>query len=113
MRVLKITPVDGYEVTDIPDRLETLQEAVGGLIKVVWLTPRMVMIINEEGKLKNLPDNDAATVIYQYYYQYYNHNSCDVIVGNALIVGVAGDEFADLSDKQVNILSELLNYTGF
>lgn len=109
MRVLKITPVDGYEVTDIPDRLETLQEAVGGLIEVVWLTPRMVMIINEEGKLRSLPDNDAATVIYQHYY----YNGCDVIVGNALIVGVAGDEFADLNDVQVNALTRYLKDTGF
>lgn len=109
MRVLRITPSNGHEVIDVPNELVALHKAVGGLIEVVWLTPRMVMIINEEGKLRSLPDNDAATVIYQYYH----HNSCDVIVGNALIVGVAGDEFTDLNDKQVRILSDLLNFTGF
>jgi len=60
--------------------LEELQSAVGGLIEIVYLRPQMMLIVNEEGKLKNLPINMPATVLYQDLC-----HTTDVIVGDCLL----------------------------
>lgn len=43
--------------------LEELQSLVGGFIEVVYLADNSPMIINEEGKLLDLPHNPKATVL--------------------------------------------------
>lgn len=60
-------------------RLEELQRFVGGYIEVVCFDD-FIMIINEEGKLKQLPVNFMASTIYQKYYRETNY-----IVGDCLI----------------------------
>lgn len=60
--------------------LEEMQKAVGGLIEIVSLRSSIVLVINEEGKLKGLPVNMPATVMYQ--------DLChteDIIVGDCLL----------------------------
>ena len=42
--------------------LAEMQEWVGGPIEVVWLNDTAVLIIDEEGKLKNKPVNAKATI---------------------------------------------------
>ena len=42
--------------------LKEMQKFVGGSIEVVWLNDEEVMIIDEEGKLKNKPVNPTATI---------------------------------------------------
>lgn len=67
--------------------LSELQQMVGGYIEIVSLGvlddsgKRSCLIINEEGKLQNLPINIAATALYQM-----THPSSDCIVGNALLI---------------------------
>lgn len=41
--------------------LKTLQDAVGGYIEAVTITPNMTMFCNEEGLLRGLPLNIMAT----------------------------------------------------
>jgi hypothetical protein len=53
---LKAYPPAGAHYT-----LGELQAAVGGLIEMVTMGPRLVMVINEEGKVHNLPINELAT----------------------------------------------------
>lgn len=60
--------------------LSELQSFVEGYIEIVDLRDGKIMIVNEEGKLKNLPFNHAATKIYSEIY-----TSSDIIVGNVLI----------------------------
>lgn len=62
-------------------KLEELQAFVGGYIEIVSLTLKRDMIINEEGKLKDLPVNIRATAIYHYNFP----NTTDVIVGDVLV----------------------------
>lgn len=65
--------------------LEELQKAVGGYIEIHPIgylsngTP-MHMVINEEGKLKNLPVNGKATEIWWQIY-----GPTDTIVGDVLV----------------------------
>lgn len=61
--------------------LQELQEYVGGYIEVVYLSKKLVMVINEEGKLNNLPINNKATVIYLAM-----NKNVDVIVGDVLVM---------------------------
>lgn len=76
-------PNDRYAFVE-PDNgktftLEELQEIVGGPIEVIGLDD-LLLVINEEGKLRGLRFNVQATVLYRK-----NCKVCDYIVGNALL----------------------------
>lgn len=60
--------------------LEELKSIVGGYIEIIPLDDFYSMVVNEEGKLLNLPINEGAT---RYYRK--SRNTDDFIVGNALI----------------------------
>ena len=66
----------------LTNSLPALQKAVGGYIETVTLMADLVIICDEEGRLKGAP---------------YNCNICGVdFVGDIVIAGVRGEEFADL-----------------
>ena len=67
----------------VSNSLENLQTAVGGYIETVKLATDMCVICNEEGRLKGLPYNCTVAGV--------------DFVGDILLVGVKGEEFADLS----------------
>lgn len=54
----QVRPADGKYFT-----LEELQRYVGGFIEAVALPNGKTMIVNEEGKLDNLPYNQRATLL--------------------------------------------------
>lgn len=58
--------------------LPELQEIVGGYIEIVFLPNQFCLVVNEEGKLLNLPINPIATQIMHQF------GIPDIIVGNAL-----------------------------
>lgn len=90
MKVIIKEPGQRPRETEIENSLSALQQAVGGYIETVTLAEDCCIICNEEGRLQGLP---------------YNLTFCGVsFVGTILFVGVAGDEFADLSEQQVEIL---------
>jgi hypothetical protein len=59
--------------------LQELQAFVGGYIKMVFLTDSQIMVVNEEGKLDELPLNVRATEIVR------ARGIEDSIVGDALV----------------------------
>jgi hypothetical protein len=61
--------------------LKELQKIVGGYIQLVQLTDKTILVLNEEGKLENLPLNVRATEIFRKNFPL----SDDTIVGDALI----------------------------
>lgn len=66
----------------VSNTLENLQRNVGGIIETYTFATDMCVICNEEGRLLGLPHN--CTI-------------CGVdFVGDILLVGVKGEEFADL-----------------
>ena len=109
MRVLFIKQdAEHPEIIEIEDTLDALQEAVGGYIETtpikIMISADIRMIVREEGRLA---DDTKANRIATYYYsgltnQYLSKYDPRVIVGNALIVGVDGEEFTDLTDYQVH-----------
>ena len=71
------------EIINLPSKkltLEELQTFVGGYIELVKLNREEIMVVNEDGKLYNLPVNIIATTIYQKVIP-----SKDVIVGDVII----------------------------
>lgn len=69
-------------VTSMSNSLENLQKYVGGYIEAVALPSGIVVICNEEGKIKHLPINGVVDGF--------------VFVGNIIFAGVQGEEFGDI-----------------
>lgn len=68
--------------TLISNSLENLQRFVNGYIEAVPVSENIVMICNEEGKLRGMDPN----------FKWLG----DVIVGPVIFCGVSGEEFADM-----------------
>lgn len=90
MKIKVIIKQPGREpyVTNISNTLDNLQKTVGGYIETVTLCSDLVVICNEEGRLRGLPRN------------------CDVLgvdfVGTIVFARIDGDEFCDIPcDYQV------------
>lgn len=94
MKIIGKRPRCKATVMEIENTLEALQKEVGGQIETVTFAEDCCIICNEEGRLLKLP---------------YNLTFCGVsFVGTILFVGVAGDEFTDLNDKQIEIIMKNL-----
>lgn len=87
MRAMKIE-LNSISIVDVENDLHALQEAVGGHIETVGLKDGGVMIVDEEGMLKQYPHNDLASYI-----------SGRHIYGTALIVGADDEDFDDVPDQ--------------
>ena len=83
--IIKRTDEKRGHMTAISTSLKNLQKTVGGNIECVTIgwNPRFVVICNEDGKLLGLQKNFKLG--------YY-----DIIVGDAIIIGVDGDDFCDI-----------------
>lgn len=83
-----------YEA-EIENTLEEFQRIVGGYIETVTCpgVPEVEIICNEEGKIMGLAPNLFVTNLYL---------MPDVIAGTVIVVGVVGEEFVSLTDKQRN-----------
>lgn len=71
-----VQPANGTDFT-----LEEMQAIVGGDIELVYLNDTEIMVVNEEGKIDNLDDNRAATLVFRKNYP----DSDDYIVGDVLV----------------------------
>ena len=87
MRCIIKRPDETYgHVTNISTRLENLQRIVGGHIETVSCGGSSVIICNEEGKLLGLQPNFLIG----------GPLFADMIVGDAIVIGVDGEDFCDL-----------------
>ena len=82
IRVLMKKPGDEPWIFDIQNTLDDLQNKVGGYIETVTLASDLVIICNEEGRLKGLE---------------YNCTICGLdLVGTIILCGTDGENFTDL-----------------
>ena len=83
MRALHLK-ADGSEIQVNPVgrhfTLKELQACVGGYIEMIPLGEELTMVLNEEGKLNDLPLNAKATKLFRLY-----HGDTDFIVGDVLV----------------------------
>lgn len=75
---IEVSPKDGQRFT-----LEELQGYVGGYIEIIDLPTNKALIINEEGKLLDLPLNQKATALAQFCKAIF---PSDYIVGDAVVI---------------------------
>lgn len=75
--------------------LESFQKAVGGYIETFTLAEDLVLICNEEGRLRGLPYNTAIA-------------GC-VFHGTIVAAGVRGDDFASVKAAHVPFVMRLLD----
>lgn len=88
----------------IPDVLEVYQKYVGGYIECVNLSPKAVMIVNDEGLICDLKANAIATMIY---WTAIGHPATH-IAGNAVIVGRSSEDFADIPPSMIFQVNKIL-----
>ena len=87
------------KVIDIENTLEALQKAVGGYLEAVNVGNNVIMLCDEEGKLKGSPYNfDLGS---------------DKIVGNVLFTTSYKEDFADLDDKQIETVMHFFSRTPY
>lgn len=85
------------KIVEIENSLKTFQNIVGGYIEVFPFQDNILMVLNEEGKLKNLPLNFVLTnEIYE-----------EQIVGNVFFASRNGVDFDSLSEEQIKILKNM------
>ena len=93
IRVLKIEPHKEPQVIHIKNSLESLQKEVDGYLEIVVLSPTVMMVFNEEGKIIGLEGNRR-----------FNN---DVIVGNIIIAGIDDNrDTCSLSDVELKTYME-------
>lgn len=93
MRAMRKRPGEAWEPIEVENELKPLQQAVGGYLESFTFAEDACVLCDEEGRLKGKP---------------YNTTVCGVpFVGTVLIVGVDGEEFADLTERQEEVLREM------
>lgn len=87
MKAVTLKADGAIEVWDLAekdaDRYTQVRMAIGGgLVEALRLDDETYLMVDEEGRMKNLPLNTQATLLYQR----------DTIVGNAVLIGDDGGE---------------------
>ena len=96
-------------IVTIPNDLAAFQTAVGGYIETVdpavMNDHNVVMLVNEQGRLIGLDINRIATYCFSgIKNRFLSKDDPRVILGGAIIIGVDGDEFASLTDSEIETL---------
>ncbi len=84
-------------VTWVSDSLENLQKTVGGYIETVTLDNGVVLICNEEGRVRDMPYNFTLRFLY-----YFNPSDAvevrphQMIFGTVIACGAEEDQLADV-----------------
>lgn len=83
MKIIRKDPGKNPSIIDVENTLEALQEQVGGNIEQITIAEDLVILFDEEGRIKGKPLNEALAL--------HGLN----VPGTALILGVDGEKFAD------------------
>ena len=87
------------QVVNIENTLEAVQKAVGGYIEVLGIDGNLLMICDEEGKLKGKPYNFDL-----------GH---DINVGDVLFVQSDGEDFTDLNETNIETVLKYFSKTPY
>ncbi|CAQ03354.1 DUF3846 domain-containing protein [Clavibacter sepedonicus] len=103
--------LDGVtDVIELDDEhlLAQLQEAVGGTIEVLEVTPACDLVIDEEGKLKGYPRNSVATALAEALD--IGLAPGDYIAGPAVLIGTNPDGY--LGPVPAHVMEALISVSG-
>lgn len=89
IKVVMVQPHKNPTITTLKNKLENLQEAVGGLIEIIDIEDNVCILCNEEGKLTGLEGNRALGE--------------DILVGTFYVCGSNDEgELTSLTESQIN-----------
>lgn len=81
MKILKVEPnSETFEAVEIENDLTAMQKVIDGYIEVVTLNDNLLLIVDEEGVLKDKPLNIVGNYPFR---------------GTVVLVGYENEEFAD------------------
>lgn len=89
LRVVYVEPGKPAYEAEIRDDYRAIQKAVGGLFDLVRLDSKSLIVCNDEGKLNGMPGNRKL-------------EDGTVIAGPFFVISEKGENFASLSDVQVD-----------
>lgn len=102
LTVLTIPYDNPASFTQIEKNLRGMQNEVGGLIEHVNVmigTRKYILVINEEGRLKELPLNKKATFLLgKCFSNLFDSNTLIPIVGDCFLVGAAASGYKSVAD---------------
>lgn len=87
MKAIMIRPYNKVEIIELSNVIPECQKLLEGYVEPIYsILPGYVLLVNEEGKLRNLPQNIFG------------------LVGNIIIVKDDGDDFIGLDEKDIERL---------
>lgn len=81
-----------FVMTEIEDTLDAMQKFVDGDIEVINITDKILLVCNEEGKLRGLPP--AAFIVR-------NQEAKDIIVGNFFLCREDGEDMVSIQESDI------------
>lgn len=81
-----------FVMTEIENTLDDMQKFVDGDIEVINITDKILLVCNEEGKMRGLPP--AAFIVR-------NQQMQDVIVGNFFLCRENGEDMASIQETDI------------
>lgn len=101
MKVIKLCADGVCSIKNIENTLEALQHEVGGYIETITLASDLVLICDEEGRLKGKKVNEPASIFKQ------------DMVGDVLIVSTDEDDFESVSERLIEWTRKRLLLLGY
>lgn len=84
---------------EMKNSLTEIKKIVGENIEPIYLTDKIVALVDEDGKFKKLPDNS---------YLYRNGTIADIIVGNIVCVKIEDGNFVSLDEADEEIIEKII-----
>lgn len=100
MQILVVEPEKRPYLQEIEGNLESMQAVVGGLIEPVY-DGDCAIVVNEEGKISNLPFNRVLIE---------GKEIIDFLFGRFFICGVGEENFTDIPESAVERYSKRFGY---
>lgn len=88
IKVVLQEPGEISRIVEVPNTLRAIQELVGGYIEVHPICNDLLIVMDEEGRFKGLPENVCCV-------QY------GKIVGAVFVTAAAGEEFRSLTAEEI------------
>ena len=94
MKVIYCQDAKTCEIREIDGSLESMQKLVDGLIPVLYLSRELCVVVNEEGRLRNMPFNRMI--------------SGHILVGPIFFAKVSGEDIVGFTDEVATSMLELV-----
>ena len=100
MKILYKAPGEALRSMVIPNELGVMQQLVDGYIEPITLPDNLVIICNEEGKVRGMAKNFHVAALDDYIY------------GPALFMGADGEEFCSIKPEHEKLIRDYFDVFG-